>query len=217
MPELVRQGKHAGVGRDDDVVEAVDPVPAEIERAGETAERRSALEQRHVRSGLREPEREHGPEDAAPDDPDSRRVPHSSPPSGEIGGGWMRPTRCAAARRPYATNGRREAHLRLPTALAPVVHSRHLRDLRPCVVELEEKLDVRREAGLAHEQIAVRLRGAAKGARSVHTVERGKRVDVPEPAEVAEVFETALEAASRQPATPMIIPPGAYTEASTMS
>jgi hypothetical protein len=54
------------------VVEAVDPVPTEIEPAGETAERRSALEESYVRSGLHKPEREHGPEDPAADDPDSR-------------------------------------------------------------------------------------------------------------------------------------------------
>ena len=99
------------------MVEAVDPVAVELHRAGEAAERGAALEQRDVGAGLGQAQRQHRPEDAAADDPDARRA-HAARSSsatrrgrsdrrldvlgdiGEIGGGWMRPTRCAAIRRP---------------------------------------------------------------------------------------------------------------------
>ena len=104
------------------MVEAIDAVPLEVHRASQAAGRGRALQQRHAGAALREAQREHGAEDAGPDDADARWGPsarwsgalcrgrgiHSSPARGEIGGGWMRPTRCAAIRRPYAsTVGRR--------------------------------------------------------------------------------------------------------------
>ena len=64
-----------------------------------------------------------------------------------------------------------------PQAPAPVVDRRHLGDLGAGVVELEQQLDVGREAGLAHEQPAVGLdaRGAAcrRGRRGTATTACG--------------------------------------------
>ena len=102
------------------MVEAVDPVAVELHRSGEAAQGGAALEQRDVGAGLGEPQRQRRPHDAAADDPDARGGAHAarsssattrgagpsravsmcSGDSGEIGGGWMRPTRCAAIRRP---------------------------------------------------------------------------------------------------------------------
>jgi hypothetical protein len=114
QPELVDQAEHALVGGHDHVVEAVDPVTAEVEGAGQAAEARAALEQGHLRAGLLQAQREDRAEDAAADDADagsggrhatcSRRrgalAIDSSTPSGESGGGWMRPTMWAAMSRP---------------------------------------------------------------------------------------------------------------------
>ncbi len=108
-PQLAGERDHALVGGDDDVVEAVHAVPVEVHRSGEAAGRGGALEQRDARSPLGEAQGQHGAEDAGADDGDARRDGgsgdawrgrHSSPPSGEMGGGWMRPTRWAAMRRP---------------------------------------------------------------------------------------------------------------------
>ena len=69
--ELVDQRQHALVGGHDHVVEAIDPVAAEVEGAGEAAQRRAALEQRDLRARLLQAQRERRAEDAAADDADA--------------------------------------------------------------------------------------------------------------------------------------------------
>ena len=93
------------------MVEAIDPVAAEVEGAGQAAQRRAALEQRDLRARLLQAQGERRAEHAAPDDADAGSHATSlrwrcvvagavSRPSGESGGGWMRPTMCAAISRP---------------------------------------------------------------------------------------------------------------------
>ena len=69
--ELVDERQHALVGGHDHVVEAVDPVAAEVEGSGQAAQRRAALEQGDLRARLLQAQRERGAEDAAPDDADA--------------------------------------------------------------------------------------------------------------------------------------------------
>jgi hypothetical protein len=111
------------------VVEAVDLVTAEVEGAGEAAEARAALDHRRPRALLGETECQRNAENPAADDADAGRDAVHQPwvtgarraaaaPSiavaaagsgspcgavasarGETGGGWMRPTMCAAITR----------------------------------------------------------------------------------------------------------------------
>ena len=70
-PELLGEADHAVVRRQDDVVEAIDSVAVEVERADEPAEVRRALEDARPRTpACAEPVRRREPEDAAADDGD---------------------------------------------------------------------------------------------------------------------------------------------------
>ena len=70
--ELVGEADHAVIGREHDVVEAVDSGAVEVERADEPAEVRRALVERDGDAGLSKPIGGGHPEDAPADDPDRR-------------------------------------------------------------------------------------------------------------------------------------------------
>ncbi len=85
-PELVGEADDPIVARQDDVVEAIDGRPVEVEGPDQPAQVRRPLEERHGGACLREPKCGGHPEDATADDPDTRLHPPSAP-SGAAGTG----------------------------------------------------------------------------------------------------------------------------------
>ena len=123
---LLGHRDHAGVRGRDHVVEAVDLVTAEVHRPGQAAETGAALDHGYLGAGLGQAQSERGAEHPAADDADLGRLwAHPgcatgcgsaaavaaagatsttgrgavTSANGDTGGGWMRPTICAAITR----------------------------------------------------------------------------------------------------------------------
>ncbi len=68
QPKLLGERDHALVGGHDHVIEAIDPVSGEVDRAGQAAQGGGALQQRDLRALLGQAQGENRAEDAGADD-----------------------------------------------------------------------------------------------------------------------------------------------------